>query len=192
MSELMPVPTPERPERKEKPAVLYHATNKEEEITEFEPRRESVRDPKEGPVIFATQDKAYALQFLVEGDNKTSIRGYYNNIPTVVICARREDFEKQDRGGSVYVLPSDAFDFDPSQSMKEREWTSRKPVKPISREQYSSTIGALIEHGVQVYFVDQETFAAMRSQKTVGFETLLTLTSENEKQGKNVRKYKEE
>lgn len=191
MNEAFPGPETMWIERREKPAVLYHATQGVD-IAEFEPRRESTRDPNEGPVVFATPDKAYATQFLVPGDDRNSIRGYYNDIPTIVIRSSREDFEKEDSGGIVYELPSDSFDFDPKQRMGEREWTSRVPVKPTGKTSYASTIDALIENGTQVYFVDQVTFEKMRSQKNAGFETLLTLTSENEKQGRNVRRYKEE
>lgn len=191
MNESFPIPEAKRVERQEKPAVLYHATSNAD-IVEFEPRQESTRDPKEGPVVFATPDKAYASQFLVPGDDRNSIRGYYNRIPTIVICSSREDFEKNDSGGIVYELPSDTFDFDPKQRMGEKEWTSRVPVKPTGKTSYKSTVGALIESGTQVYFVDRVTFEKMRSEENAGFETLLTLTSENEKEGKNVRKYKEE
>ncbi len=193
MKETFPIPeaTKTQVEKREKPAVLYHAT-RGADIEEFEPRQESTRDPSEGPVVFATPDRAYAAQFLVPGDDRDSIRGYYNDIPTIVIRSSREDFEKNDSGGTVYEFPSDTFDFDPKQHMGKREWTSRKPVKPIGKTAYASTVDALIENGTQVYFVDQVTFDEMRSQEDGGFETLLTLTSENERRGKNIRKYKED
>lgn len=193
MKETFPIPeaVETNVERREKPAVLYHAT-KGADIDEFEPRQESTRDPNEGPVVFATPDRAYAAQFLVPGDDRDSIRGYYNDVPTIVIRSSREDFEKNDMGGIVYELPSDTFDFDPKQRMGEREWTSRKSVKPIGKTRYVSIVDALIENGTQVYFVDPVTFDAMRSQEDGGFETLLTLISENERQGKNIRKYKED
>lgn len=191
MKELFLVTEAARVEKQEKPPILYHATIGAD-IEEFEPRQESTRDPKEEPVIFATPDKAYAAQFLVPGDDRNSIRGYYSDIPTIVICSSRENFEKNDSGGIVYELPSDTFDFDPKQRMGKREWTSRVPVKPTGKTTYESTVDALIENGTQVYFVDRVTFEKMRSQEHAGFETLLTLTSENEKEGKNIRKHKEE
>lgn len=191
MKETFPLPEAAKRERREKPAVLYHAT-RNADIEEFEPRQESTRDPNEGPVVFATPDRAYAAQFLVPGDDRDSIRGYYNGVPTIVICSNREDFEKNDSGGIVYELPSDTFDFDPKRDMKDKEWTSRVPVKPTGRTVYASTIDALIENGTQVYFVDEATFQRMRGQEDAGFDTLRTLISENERQGRNVRKYKEE
>lgn len=192
MNESFPRSQPEDwKERREKPAVLYHVSEREG-IIEFVPRAESVRDPKEGSVIFATPDKAYALQFLVPGDSRDSKRGYYNGIPTVVIRNSRETFLEGDRGGWLYEFPSDSFDFDSTKQMRDREWTSRTRVKPLGSAHYTSTVDALLDNGVQVYFVDDETFTKMQSEKNAGFETLLTLESENMRRRKNVRKYIEE
>lgn len=191
MSEIPVIPVEQTTEQREKPAFVYHASE-QQGVEEFEPRSESVRDPNEGPVVFATPDRAYALQFLVPGDNRDSKRGYYNGIPTIVIRGSLDDFVQRDKGGYLYQLPSETFDFDPTKPMGNREWTSRASVKPIQSEHCPSTIDALIEAGVQVYFVNDAMFAKIRSEKNAGFETLLTLTSENMRQGKNVRKYRKE
>lgn len=45
-----------------RPKILYHASPNRS-INVFEPRREKVRDPEEGPVVFATPDKALASAF---------------------------------------------------------------------------------------------------------------------------------
>lgn len=190
MREIPPIPTERVIEQREKPSILYHASEWQG-IEEFEPRAESIRDPQEGPVIFATPDRAYALQFLVPGDDRESKRGYYNGIPTIIIRGSLGEFIKRDKGGWLYHLPSGAFDFDPKKSMRDKEWTSRVPVKPIESEHYPSTVDALIDAGVQVYFVDDALFTKICSEKNAGFETLLTLTSENMCRGKNIRKFQD-
>ena len=49
----------------EKPSILYHASSNRG-VEEFKPRNKSIRDAKEGPVIFATPDFGLAATFMVD------------------------------------------------------------------------------------------------------------------------------
>ena len=178
-------------EKKERPIVVYHSSRKSN-IEEFIPRKERVRDPDEGSVIFATPNKALASAFLIEdhNDDWTQI-GFYNNIPVVVICLDREEFIKRDKGGTLYILPSDTFDFDPNRGMREQEWTSRSNVRPIGKTEYASALDAMLENGVYVYFVDQKTFDEIGEADDYGADILFNSVSENQLRGQDMTLLKE-
>lgn len=178
-------------EKKEKPDVLYHAS-RTPDIKEFIPNRGNHRDEDEGAVIFSTPNKALASAFLVEehGDHWMQI-GFYDDIPVVVINADREEFIKNDKGGVIYALSSETFNCDPNKGMGDKEWTSRESVKPLSEVRYPSALDAMIENGVQIYFVDKKTFDEINNSDNHGYNILTGLTSENERSGKNVRPLKD-
>ncbi len=165
----------------EKPAVLYHASSNKD-ITEFEPRAETVRDPNEGPVVFATPDKAGATRFLVPTNDSWTQISTYDGVRTIII-SDRERFEAMDAGGAIYAIPSDTFHCDASKSAT--EWTSRVPVRPTGKTEYESAFKAMLDAGVQVYFVDGPTFDAIQNSDDHGYSILKGLQSENEQLGWN-------
>lgn len=178
-------------EKKEKPSVLYHAS-RVSGIKEFTPNRGNYRDENEGAVIFSTPDKALASAFLVEGHGDHWMQiGFYGGIPVVIINADREEFIKNDKGGVMYAFSSDTFDYDPNKGMGEKEWTSQESVKPLSEEKYTSALDAMIENGAQVYFVDKKTFDDINNSDNHGYNILIGLTSENERNNKNIRSLKD-
>jgi len=63
--------------------------------------------------------------------------------------------------------------------MGEKEWTSREPVKPLSETEHPSALDAMIENGVQVYFVDKKTFDEIAAADDHGRQLLASLRSEN-------------
>jgi hypothetical protein len=169
---------------KEKP-LLYHASsNRELEI--LEPRAESYRDPNEGEVVFATQDKKYASCFLVPtNDSWSSISAFRNsNHPDihVMVVSDEERFKKLDKGGAIYTLSPESFYLDKSKS--KREWTSKSKVKPIKKEVYEKGLDAMLDLGVLVYFCDEEKLKEVK-EKTTKFSEIMGvfkgMESENEK-----------
>ncbi|MEP7162284.1 MAG: S8 family serine peptidase [Candidatus Moraniibacteriota bacterium] len=178
-------------EKKEKPEVLYLAAQTPN-ISELVPRQGNYRDENEGAVIFSTPDKALASAFLVEGHGDHWMKiGFYGDIPYVVIKSDREEFIKKDKGGFMYTVSSDTFDFDPNKGMGEREWVSKVSVKPLSEKHFESALDAMIENGVQVYFVDENIFEAINNSSNHGYGILIGLTSENEKRDVNIRNLRE-
>lgn len=178
-------------ENKEKPQIVYHSSHNPN-IEEFIPRDERVRDLSEGPVIFATPDKALASAFLIEdhSDDWTQI-GFYNDVLVVVICSDRDRFIEKDKGGTIYALPSDSFNFNPDLGMGNREWTSHSNVKPINKIDYPSALDAMIENGAYVFFVDQKIFDAINRKNDYGADILLKSVSENQSRGQDMSKFKE-
>lgn len=180
-------PEKQEVERNERPRVVYHSSHNPD-IEELTPRDERARDFDEGSVIFATPNKALASAFLIEGHNDewTQI-GFYGEIPVVVICSNREEFIRKDRGGTLYALPSETFDFDPNRGMGEQEWTSRSNVKPTGKNTYLSALDAMIENGVNVFFVDKKTFSEINEAEDNGASVLLNLVSENKLRGQDIK-----
>ena len=178
------------PEKKEKPHFLYHASSNRE-IEKFEPRAESFRDANEGPAVFATPDKAYASMFLVQVDDSWTQIATFEGISCIVISDKKR-FEELDKGGAIYSLSSETFETDPKKSKTGREWTSTKTISPNEKTIYESGLGAMVENGVQVYFVDKSTFAKIQGSEDLGLRILKRLESENQKQGKNVVEFKDE
>ena len=174
-------------EKKEKPEVLFIAA-KIPNIKELVPMEGNYRDKKEGAVIFSTPDKALASIFLVEGHDDSWMQiGYYSGIPSAVICIDREEFIKRDKGGTMYEVPSNTFDYNPNLGMGEKEWTSSEPVKPTKETKYFSALDAMIKNGVNVYFVDKKTFDELSRADDSGLSILLSLTSENKRRNKVVK-----
>lgn len=167
----------------EKPAFLFHASNNRD-VAIFEPRDEKVRDPNEGIVVFATPSKSYASMFLVRDDDSWSHKGRFGNIWYTVI-SDRDRFEKIDQGGVIYTLPSDTFVTNQELSMGTMEWVSKLPVKPTRKEEFSSGLQAMIENGVQVFFVDDDTWKQILESDDHGYGILSRKISENERLGIN-------
>lgn len=174
----------------EKPPFLYHASsNRSVEI--FEPRAESFRDADEGSVVFATPDKAYASMFIVPVDDSWTQIATLDNINCIVISDKNR-FQQLDKGGAIYSLPTTTFETDPKKSKTGHEWTSTKTLSPREKTVYESGLEAMIENGVQVYFVDESTFKQIQTAVDCGVSILRTLKSENQLRGKNVVEFKDE
>jgi len=163
-----------------KPTVLYHGSP-HGGIEELEPRSEKTRDSNEGPVIFASPSLAIAITFTAN----TRASGFINDTPYVIIVGDREEFIRNDNGGHVYILPSDNFVFDHQKGMGMYEWTTKVKVRPIDKIEFSSSLDAMLENEVQVYFMEEETYKNLDDHHA-GLEKL---ESENQRRGVNVKKF---
>lgn len=165
------------------PKVLYHSSPNLE-IKIFEPRREKVRDPEEGPVVFATPDKALAAAFLVRTDGSWVKIGRFSDnnkqTPWHLVTKNKRRFRKLDVGGAIYHLPPKGFSSDPTKGMGDMEWTNTKKVRPIKKEVYTSGEQAMKELGVNLYFVNRRTFRAINKSKDHGRKIILSLSPESE------------
>ena len=162
-----------------KPKTLYVAAQTKG-IKELVPIKGNYRDKNEGAVIFATPDKALASIFLIKNHNDSWTNlGYFGGILYVVIKMDRDEFLKKDRGGSIYEVSSDDFDYKVDLGMGDKEWTSSKPVKPLKETFYTSALDTMIENGVNVYFVDKETFENIKNSEDHGRGILGSLVSES-------------
>jgi hypothetical protein len=163
----------------EKPAALYHAS-RSRAIKEFEPRADKTRSDEDGPLVFATPDKAYASVFLIPWDDSWVQCINHDGVVTLVV-SDQERFCAEDKGGAIYELASDNFS-NVEPGTDHPEWTSAEKVKPRRIEEITSAVDAMIENGVQLYFVDHATFDRIHADtQNFGLDILKTLKSENER-----------
>ncbi len=173
---------------REKPPYLYHASVNRD-VEEFEPKAETVRHPEEGPKVFAIESPEKASVFMVRADDSWSQFSRWRDTEgdevVVAVYSDRERFEKNDKGGSIYALPSDTFEVDEEFTKSSKEWTSSESVAPVKKKDYDSGLDAMLDFGVQVYFVTPERLEEMRESEDHGYSILKGLKSENEKSGRN-------
>ncbi len=178
------------PKKKEKPPFLYHASSNRN-IEKFELRAKNVRDPEEGPVVFATPDLALATTFLVgEANDSWTQIGKLGGVPYMVIRDKKR-FMKRDKGGSIYKFSSNSFTCHPDKGMGEDEWVSKDSVTPLEKEDVQSALEAMIENGVQIFFVDKKTFNRINHDKDF-INVIRGLESENKRREKNVIEFTDE
>ena len=165
-----------------KPKYLYHASPKCK-LKNIKPRNITAPEGFEnGPVVFATDDFAFATHFLVPHNDGWANGGAIGGVPFFVIGDRKRFIEK-DKGGSIYLIQSDNFS-----KYNKREWVSSKSVKTESEVCFSSGLDAMIISGVQVYFVDKDTYKHIQDSQDHGTSIMNDLASENEKRGLRERK----
>ena len=174
-------------EKKEKPPFLYHGSS--DIIEELEPRTKPHREKVEGKLVFATPYIEDASMFL----QKAALSGHFliegERVAYALIVGSREEFEKTDKGGYIHVLPNDTFEPSPHNGMSS-EWVSKEPVKPVKELKYDSALEAMIGNGVQVYFVDMDTYNKIRAAGDHGYSIYRCLQSENQRRGVNVKEFK--
>lgn len=170
----------------EKPQYLYHGSPNKN-IEEFEPRISGGTGESHGPLVYATPDIAIASAFMADVGRSWSA-GFINNIPYVVIPINRDVFLENDKGGSLYTLPSESFDFDVHRGLGRREWASKEKVRPVEKKDHESAIDTMIEHGVQVYFVGEDFFQQLKISEDKG-GILNKIESENQHRGQNIKTF---
>ena len=149
-----------------KPKILYSASQ-DRNIDTFKPRVITFRDLDEGPVVFATPDKAYASMFIVRSNDSWTNKGQYQGQYYQVISDEKR-YKNLDKGGAIYTFKSDDFETDLTKGMKNKEWISKKPVKPINKEIYESGLEAMEQLEVKIFFVDPDIFLDFRQKLTNG------------------------
>ncbi len=167
----------------EKPPLLYHGSA-HKELEELKPQGKSHR-ADEGELLYATPDLAIAFIFLVGGAHYGC--GKFGRVPYAWIIANRDEFIPNDKGGHIYVLPSDSFEINQGRGLGNEEYASKEPVAPIKTIEYPSAIDAMIENRVQVYFINQKTYEKIQASKDHGYSIYSKLESENQRRGINVR-----
>lgn len=124
------------------------------------------------PAVFATDDIATASLFLMPHDALFSI-GREQGISYVCIWGTPEEFQKKDRGGYLYVLPSDTFE----KRGKAYEWQSDVAVAPREVRHFATALDAFRRNGVRVYFInDDDLFDRIRDNKDTRLQILKEVT----------------
>jgi hypothetical protein len=172
----------------EKPEFLYHGSPNKK-IEKIEPKKKFFRSVDEGPKVFAGAADIASMFLNKFGDSMTQI-GTHNSVPCIIIRDRNH-FLKRDSGGAIYKLDSEKFENDPARPFGKHEWTSDAVIEPIDKEEFESSLTAMLQKGVQVYFVDKKTFYKYKytEKGEDRCDILHNMQSENEKGGINVRNF---
>lgn len=169
------------------PKVVYHGSPGYEFIPILEPRAQTIRDEREGLVIFATPYIAYASCFLTRTDSTWVQHGRFGSgNPFYCVISNEARFRHADKGGTIYTLPGDTFIYDNKYGTGAIEWLSKSSVRPIDATACPSALETMIEYGVQVYFVDSHTYQKILDANDYGYSLLHQLTSENQLRAKQV------
>ncbi len=151
----------EQDPKKEKPTMLYHGSQ-EKRLRELHPQMENVRNQEEGALVFGTPDKAFAIMYLSPRPNDSWSMKLKPDDEWHFIIGDKERFVNGDNGGSIYTMSSKEFECDEGKGMGKTEWHSQKSIPLTREEDYPSTLQALIENGVRVYFVDKEKLCKLK------------------------------
>ena len=157
----------------EKPRNLYHAST-EKDVSEFEPRNESPRYAGEENLVFATPHREVAAMFLVPKNIPTEI-SKYGDTHIVFVQGTVEELKAHDSGGAIYTLPNDTFVTDKEIGMGDVEWVSNQSVKPIAKTVYETSLEALGENNVSIYFLGKDAFARIQADPSSGLEIVKSL-----------------
>ena len=99
----------------------------------------------------------------------------FHDTYSLIVNGTQSDFQVADHGGAIYELPAATFQQGPS-DMPEIEWFSKQAVHPRHTEVFPSSLTAMHHYGVNVYFVDAATYAAIQAAADHGWQILQSLT----------------
>lgn len=169
---------------REKPEKLYHGSSKRITGTLKPVLEHGTLDHEHTkPAVFATARLDIAALFMFPLEVLHSI-GFEQDISYICIWGTDEDFKPKDMGGFIYVFSSANFE----KIGKDYEWQSFKEIMPIEVKEFSSVTGGMLECGVQVYFINDDTiFNRIVKEKNNRLPILRELISENQKQKKNIK-----
>ncbi len=111
-----------------------------------------------GDFVFATKDRKLSLMYMLPKGFPVLMNSKSSN-PYVVIRGEAEDVIQKDKGGALYVLPSETFHETPQKELSEFEKVSKDSVTPIDEIDYASIIDALNMEKISIYFVNDTVFS---------------------------------
>ncbi|MDP3792590.1 MAG: hypothetical protein Q8Q89_02570 [bacterium] len=161
----------------QKPKILYHGSSQKVDGS-LQPilKQDSPDHVHTRASVFATERINTAALFMFLFKDHIASIGLEQGIAYICIWGTAEEFAPHDKGGYIYILPSDSFE----KIGKEYEWQSFEPVQPIEVKKFKSVIDGMIECGVQVYFInDDKIFDQIRDNKDDRISILKKLKSEN-------------
>lgn len=168
----------------EQPKKLYHGSNHRIDGQLRPILRKSTGDHIHSKAaVFATERIDLAALFMFPFERIASI-GFEEGIAYICIWGLREEFDK-DHGGYIYELPVGSF----KKIGKDYEYQSFESVVPKETLFFDSMLKGMMECGVQVYFINEDSiFDKIVSDKERRATILRELISENQKDGINIKR----
>ena len=168
-----------------KPEKLYHGSSQKVNVLNPILIQGAADQAHTRAAVFATERKDVAAIFMFPISTLHSI-GFEKDIAYICIWGEASEFSEKDTGGYIYELSSETFE----KIGKEYEWQSFEPVRLSKIDHYESVIKGMMECGVQVYFInDDSVFDQIVTQKNDRASILKDQISENEKLGINIKKF---
>lgn len=115
------------------------------------------RDVYIGDFVFATSDIRLAAMYLAT-KGIAILMNVKSAKPIIVICSKTEDYLLSDTSGAIYTVSIKTFRKSPQAGLEDSEMVSDVGVIPIDKQVYSSSIDAMKEMGITIYFVNQQVF----------------------------------
>ncbi|MDP3954327.1 MAG: hypothetical protein Q8Q06_02830 [bacterium] len=170
----------------QKPEKIYHGSS--EKINgALKPalNHTTLEHVHDAPAVFGTDRIDVSALFMFPMNALASI-GFEQDIAYICIWGVPEEFSQKDKGGYIYVLPTETFE----KVGKDYEWQSFVEVTPTEIKEFGSVIDGMLECGVQVYFInDENTMDSIVAQKDNRAPILPSLTSENQKRNINIKHF---
>jgi len=139
--------------------TLYHSSQKKN-LKLLIPQKTLSHDKYIGDFVFATYNKYLAIMYLATKGVGILMNPKKPDM-TIVICANEKEYLITDKGGAVYEMTDDGFFDSPQSGLGEYEKVTKKPVKPLKKVIFESSIDALVNNGVKVYFVNAKMFNSL-------------------------------
>lgn len=136
--------------------VLYHASPLKN-LKIIQPKKTLSRDIYIGDYVFATSNIRLAAMYLAT-KGIAILLNVKSPKPTIVIRSNPREYISNDKGGAIYAVSDRTFKKSPQEGLEDSEMVSGVSVKPISRQVYSSSLDAMKEKGIVIYFVDEKVF----------------------------------
>jgi len=143
----------------EKPPYFFHGSV-DADIELFTPHTAPER-PNEQAAVYATPDIRIAKQSMA--NQFVSNGGVLNGTHFICIPMSKEEFEKKDQGGYVYLLPNDEFKENAGQGFGKGEWVATESVAAAGKKYYPSIIAEMKRVGVQIYYIDPTDIALINT-----------------------------
>ncbi|MBI2029493.1 hypothetical protein HYT02_03705 [Candidatus Gottesmanbacteria bacterium] len=163
-----------------RPDFLYRGTPNKD-TTQFTPKELVGLSSSARLVVSATSDRNVATKFIVPMEGLNIKTGFIDGI-SYYLCADETVFRQTDKGGAIHTFASYGFELISYQSVD--IWVNPNPVNSISKEVVSSGLTAMIDAGIQVYFVTPDTLELFNNSPDRRLDILKELVSENAKQNK--------
>lgn len=142
--------------------MLYHASPIKN-LAILEPKRTLSKDRFIGNFVFATSDRKLAAMYLANKGVPVLLN--VKDSPRIIICSEADEYIKNDIGGAIYELPDGSFRQTPQAGLEDSEVISEVPVRPLNKTIYQTSLDAMSESGIKVYFASKEVFDEILQSK---------------------------
>lgn len=141
----------------------------------LEPSMRSVRDSKEGPVVFAAPNFDTALPFILPKGRGFNFGFWKDKSMYLVFSPKTTVNELKKMSGSIYTVSSEGFNCSRMIGLKELECINKNPVKVLKETKIPNLLTALVKSEIDIYFPDRSTWEEIKRSKDHGYSIIKKL-----------------